>query len=560
MLNSAPTNYQIHLNFHKIQAAKLKQKISPKTGLPSTPNSIKIYGKIEGLFSIQKELYFDPFLSQIFPKILAVYRAHNNCIVVITDREEICFDDSGSEIGSQNLQKEKSQPQNPDLKNLTPQQKLKILKFYQILHSKNITLGNSNFNFWFQNFVTHFGLYSKGKIDLHQNLAADGHVNAAPEAKFYQNLKFVPHVEALKSLDVLYVCKSLGLDSNFPEINLQNPLERPSISEFLAKFVAANLGILRTNETLLDRKYRHPITQIDRQKLFQIWLKKEGGLSKLLLDLNFMDKKPGLISIFETIESDISSPENSPSNSPRHHKKPLLKPQKSSSHLKNFGQITCNFPLTENATPLLMDWNLPKIESLEEGMGINGNVNSNTLHINRDDFEHNFSQISLFSYITNAYPITKPRLLKELEKKAIPDTNRKEIWKCLLEIERSEKIDVNLEDLSETMSRQLDVDIPRCHQYNNTLYSPNGQQLLKRVLSKWILVNEGKLTYWQGLDSLCAPFVILYIDDEDLVVGLGRKFLSAKFCLFWEFFWAAQTYPQKGYAAYKNSKTRQQSP
>merc|ERR1712157_321859 len=75
-------------------------------------------------------------------------------------------------------------------------------------------------------------------------------------------------------------------------------------------------------------------------------------------------------------------------------------------------------------------------------------------------------------------------------------------------------------------SRQLDVDIPRCHQYNNTLASTEGQSFIKRVLTKWILSNKDDLAYWQGLDSLCAPFCILYIDNEDLAYTAFSKFIS----------------------------------
>jgi TBC domain-containing protein kinase-like protein len=57
------------------------------------------------------------------------------------------------------------------------------------------------------------------------------------------------------------------------------------------------------------------------------------------------------------------------------------------------------------------------------------------------------------------------------------------------------------------------VDIPRCHQYDLLLSSPDGHGKLKRVLKSWIRANP-TLVYWQGLDSLLAPFVCLHFNDE----------------------------------------------
>lgn len=63
--------------------------------------------------------------------------------------------------------------------------------------------------------------------------------------------------------------------------------------------------------------------------------------------------------------------------------------------------------------------------------------------------------------------------------------------------------------------RQISVDIPRCHQYNEMLASPQGHLKLKRILKAWLAHNEANgEVYWQGLDSLAAPFVILNFNNE----------------------------------------------
>lgn len=60
--------------------------------------------------------------------------------------------------------------------------------------------------------------------------------------------------------------------------------------------------------------------------------------------------------------------------------------------------------------------------------------------------------------------------------------------------------------------RQLDVDIPRCHQYVELMTTPSGHEKLKRLLKAW-LVRHPDLEYWQGIDSLTAPFLLLNFDN-----------------------------------------------
>lgn len=66
---------------------------------------------------------------------------------------------------------------------------------------------------------------------------------------------------------------------------------------------------------------------------------------------------------------------------------------------------------------------------------------------------------------------------------------------------------------------QIEVDIPRCHQYDELLSSPQGHAKFTRVLKAWV-VSHPHLVYWQGLDSLCAPFLYLNFNNE------GKGFLN----------------------------------
>lgn len=44
---------------------------------------------------------------------------------------------------------------------------------------------------------------------------------------------------------------------------------------------------------------------------------------------------------------------------------------------------------------------------------------------------------------------------------------------------------------------QIEVDIPRCHQYDELLSSPQGHIKFRRVLKAWV-VSHPDLVYWQG--------------------------------------------------------------
>lgn len=93
-------------------------------------------------------------------------------------------------------------------------------------------------------------------------------------------------------------------------------------------------------------------------------------------------------------------------------------------------------------------------------------------------------------------------------------------------------------DSETTTDRQIAVDIPRCHQYDLLLASPEGHKKFLRLLKAWV-VSHPKLVYWQGeemsillvvmlvdmlclsvtgLDSLCAPFLSLNFNNEGAIL------------------------------------------
>ena len=56
--------------------------------------------------------------------------------------------------------------------------------------------------------------------------------------------------------------------------------------------------------------------------------------------------------------------------------------------------------------------------------------------------------------------------------------------------------DIDKDSITST-DRQIDVDIPRCHQYDTLLSSYEGHRKFKRVLKSWV-ISHPQLVYWQG--------------------------------------------------------------
>jgi TBC domain-containing protein kinase-like protein len=113
-----------------------------------------------------------------------------------------------------------------------------------------------------------------------------------------------------------------------------------------------------------------------------------------------------------------------------------------------------------------------------------------------------------------AFPFEKERLKFEASKD-IPPAYRAQIWAALLDVfvddtpEDFAYIDCISEQISD---RQLQVDIPRCHQYDELMLTSAAHYKLKQILKSW-LWSEKKYTYWQGLDSLAAPFLYLNFNN-----------------------------------------------
>ncbi|PNF39774.1 TBC domain-containing protein kinase-like protein, partial [Cryptotermes secundus] len=165
--------------------------------------------------------------------------------------------------------------------------------------------------------------------------------------------------------------------------------------------------------------------------------------------------------------------------------------------------LTSYYPLVET-----------KSEIIAKGDGEQLEAASLPLVIRERDTGYQFHRVVLYDRLIKGYPYKKAAILKEAHKD-IPPLYRGNIWAALLEVDGDidgNYVAVDKETPTHT-DRQIEVDIPRCHQYDELLSSYEGHRKFKRVLKAWV-VSHPQYVYWQGLDSLCAPFLYLNFNSE----------------------------------------------
>nr|XP_031836748.1 TBC domain-containing protein kinase-like protein isoform X2 [Nomia melanderi]XP_031836749.1 TBC domain-containing protein kinase-like protein isoform X2 [Nomia melanderi] len=146
------------------------------------------------------------------------------------------------------------------------------------------------------------------------------------------------------------------------------------------------------------------------------------------------------------------------------------------------------------------------------------------LIIRERDTEYQFYRIILYNRLLQVYPITREAIIEEAHKD-IPPPVRGAVWAALLGItgDIQKRYDMIDKETPTHTDRQIEVDIPRCHQYSELLSSGAGHERLQRLLKAWVR-NNPHYVYWQGLDSLTAPFLYLNFNNE------GNKLIIFFFC------------------------------
>ncbi|KRZ53676.1 TBC domain-containing protein kinase-like protein [Trichinella nativa] len=146
--------------------------------------------------------------------------------------------------------------------------------------------------------------------------------------------------------------------------------------------------------------------------------------------------------------------------------------------------------------------------------------------VKEKDVIYQLRRMAVLHRCLEAYPYTKDKLVVEA-RSDVPPLYRGYIWTALLDVPCT--IDykyANIDKESPTAAdRQIEVDIPRCHQYDELLSSPTAHEKFKRIIKAWI-VSHPHYVYWQGLDSLCAPFLHLNFSNESLAYGCLSSFID----------------------------------
>uniref|UniRef100_A0A8D8B3J3 TBC domain-containing protein kinase-like protein n=3 Tax=Culex pipiens TaxID=7175 RepID=A0A8D8B3J3_CULPI len=197
-----------------------------------------------------------------------------------------------------------------------------------------------------------------------------------------------------------------------------------------------------------------------------------------------------------------------------------ISPPKSQSFLHDGRIIFLNFnALLERLSRLPEEDYLPLIYTTNAYLESPTFKTDLPLVIRERDTVYQFHRIMLLKTLLHGYPYTQD-LLKSFAAKDIPPPFRGHVWACLLGVVEGNGLYERLDKCSPTHTdRQIEVDIPRCHQYNELLSSQEGHAKLKRLLKAWVTAHP-QYVYWQGLDSLTAPFLYLNFNNEE------RAFLS----------------------------------
>lgn len=148
--------------------------------------------------------------------------------------------------------------------------------------------------------------------------------------------------------------------------------------------------------------------------------------------------------------------------------------------------------------------------------------------IKEADFAYQCERIVLFKRLLFGCPKLKEQLRREASID-IPPYYRAQTWAVLLDVvpEKSRRLYETIDKTTPIATdRQISVDIPRCHQYNELMASPQGHQKLARILKAWLNHNSTEYVYWQGLDSLAAPFLLLNFDNESMAFACFNAFVD----------------------------------
>ncbi|KAI9475379.1 MAG: rab-GTPase-TBC domain-containing protein [Benjaminiella poitrasii] len=126
------------------------------------------------------------------------------------------------------------------------------------------------------------------------------------------------------------------------------------------------------------------------------------------------------------------------------------------------------------------------------------NVLKLPLLLREQDINYQYHRLSLFSELLRQYPASRKEIIHHA-KVDIPPLLRGKVWAAVLGVKGDLEHEYDQINKYSDMGadRQIEVDVPRCHQYNQLLASSTGHDKLRRLLKAWVSANKN-LVYWQG--------------------------------------------------------------
>ncbi|KAK3907313.1 TBC domain-containing protein kinase-like protein [Frankliniella fusca] len=296
-----------------------------------------------------------------------------------------------------------------------------------------------------------------------------------------------------------------------------NPSDRPTPKELLQFSIFKEytlddiqIGKFDRPDTLFENI--HPLNSLPLQELYYLWRLAGGDVQSELKKQGLIRTMPPILSVPRLVLLEGS----------------VLGKRRDQTSLLDLKIIPLSLDSLRNRlAPVPFSAYYPLIETKSDILNEEEECDAATLPliIRERDTEYQFRRVVLFRRLLEGYPHTKASIVREA-RQDIPPLYRGRVWAALLEVEgdfESFYVETDKETPNHT-DRQIEVDIPRCHQYDELLSSREGHRKFKRVLKAWVERNP-QYVYWQGLDSLCAPFIYLNFNNEALAFACLSAFI-----------------------------------
>ncbi|GAU90260.1 hypothetical protein RvY_02702-2 [Ramazzottius varieornatus] len=268
------------------------------------------------------------------------------------------------------------------------------------------------------------------------------------------------------------------------------------------------------NETRFDKEFmRSPLLSRNTDEIYSLWKLAGGDVVSEVKAHGYAKEEPPVFSVPQIVTGD----QKMLGASPNPHRDP-------SGNL-----ITLNVePLFDKLYdvpkelyfPLLLRSNDAELSAIDYST-----LSKLPLAIRETNLKYQLYRQILFHRLLLCYPYTTATIRKEAALD-IPPLYRSRVWAALLEVQGdiAEKYDSIDKDSPCVSDRQIDVDIPRCHQYDAIMTSAVAHWKLRRILKAWI-ADHPQFVYWQGLDSLTTPLMYVNFHDEALAYACLTAFV-----------------------------------